>query len=75
MTTKIILHNGGYLKTSGDPLQPGQQVMLANGTFTLPQSFKEGEHKGRIIRSWGVPDGNGKYYGLAEILTPEQVAA
>lgn len=59
--------DGTYMKGGGEPLWPGQRVMLDDGIFTLPESFEESPGVCVTVRDWRIP-ADGGYFLLRECL-------
>jgi hypothetical protein len=53
--------SGVYTKHDGAPLMPGQEILLANGVFELPQHFEEERGAVLVARQWRIPAQYGHY--------------
>jgi hypothetical protein len=56
-------------KTTGDPLTKDDHISFNDVVLPLTDAnYKQSVYKGKTIRSWGVPDGKGQWFALAEVL-------
>lgn len=52
---------GIYVKEGGDPLLPGQRVLLCDGLFDLPLHCEVSAGTELEVREWRIPVARGHY--------------
>lgn len=66
---RVEMHDGVLFKPGGTPIRTDDLVTHGGESFTVPPSYREESHAGRLIRTWAIPT-TGGYVALSQVLEP-----